>query len=305
MSHAPGFAARPAVDGFAAAVMIFLTFTWGLNQVAIKVANTGYNPIFLAVTRSALAAVLVFGWCRWRGIRLFERDGTLWGGIFAGALFGVEFALIFMGLDHTSAARGTLLINTMPFWVLIGAHFLLGERITLRKFWGLAFAFAGVALVLSDELSLPTPEAFTGDLMCLGAGVMWAATTLVIKKSRLAEASAEKTLLYQLVVSSAIILPLVPLAGPVLRDVSALATASLVFQAVFVVAFTYVLWFWLMRQYPASGLSSFTFLSPAFGVLCGGILLNEPVSMRIFLALFLIAVGLLIVNRPARRSPPG
>lgn len=305
MSRASGFTAKPAVDGFAAGVMIFLTFTWGLNQVAIKVANVGYNPIFLAVVRSAMAAVLVYLWCRWRGIRLFEHDGTLWAGIFAGALFGAEFALIFMGLDHTTAARGTLLINTMPFWVLLGAHFLLGERITRQKLWGLAFAFSGVALVLSDELSLPTPEAFTGDLMCLGAGILWAATTLVIKSSRLSQASAEKTLIYQLVVSSAVILPLIPLAGPVLRDVNALATASLVFQAVFVVAFTYVLWFWLMRQYPASGLASFTFLSPAFGVLCGSVLLNEPLSMRIFAALFLIAVGLLIVNRPARRNPAG
>jgi len=305
MSKAPSFVSKPAVDGFAAAVMIFLTFTWGLNQVAIKVANTGYNPIFLAVARSAMAAVLVYGWCRWRGIPLFDRDGTLWAGLLAGALFGFEFALIFMGLDHTSAARGTLLINTMPFWVLLGAHFLLGERITGQKLWGLAFAFAGVALVLSDELSLPTAGAFTGDLMCLGAGVLWAATTLVIKSTKLSQASAEKTLLYQLVVSSVFILPLIPLAGPVLRDVSALATASLVFQAVFVVAFTYVLWFWLMRQYPASGLTSFTFLSPAFGVLCGSLLLNEPLSMRIFAALFLIAVGLLIVNRPARRNPAG
>lgn len=305
MSQASSFVAKPAVDGFAAAVMIFLTFTWGLNQVAIKVANTGYNPIFLAVARSAMAALLVYGWCRWRGISLFERDGTLWAGLLAGALFGIEFALIFMGLDHTSAARGTLLINTMPFWVLLGAHFLLGERMTGRKLWGLAFAFAGVALVLSDELSLPTADALTGDLMCLGAGVLWAATTLVIKSTKLSQASAEKTLLYQLVVSSLFVLPLIPLAGPVLRDVSALATASLVFQAVFVVAFTYVLWFWLMRQYPASGLASFTFLSPAFGVLCGSLLLNEPLSMRIFAALFLIAVGLLIVNRPARRNPAG
>lgn len=305
MSQASSFVAKPAVDGFAAAVMIFLTFTWGLNQVAIKVANTGYNPIFLAVARSAMAALLVYGWCRWRGISLFERDGTLWAGLLAGALFGIEFALIFMGLDHTSAARGTLLINTMPFWVLLGAHFLLGERMTGRKLWGLAFAFAGVALVLSDELSLPTADALTGDLMCLGAGVLWAATTLVIKSTKLSQASAEKTLLYQLVVSSLFVLPLIPLAGPVLRDVSALATASLVFQAVFVVAFTYVLWFWLMRQYPASGLASFTFLSPAFGVLSGSLLLNEPLSMRIFAALFLIAVGLLIVNRPARRNPAG
>jgi drug/metabolite transporter (DMT)-like permease len=110
--------------------------------------------------------------------------------------------------------------------------------------------------------------------------------------------------MYQLLVSTVFCLPLAPLAGPMLRDVTALSTASLLFQSVFVVAFTYVLWFWLMRRYPASGLSSFTFLSPVFGVLCGGLLLNEPLSINIFAALALIVAGLFVVNWQPRRIPP-
>jgi drug/metabolite transporter (DMT)-like permease len=297
--------ARSAIDGFAAAIMVGVTFSWGINQVAVKVSNVGYNPVFSVLVRSAIACVLVYLWCRYRRIPLFERDGTLAAGILAGVLFGGEFALIFLGLDYTSAARGVLMVNTMPFWVLIGAHFMLGERITQQKLWGLVLAFSGVALVFSDELSLPHPTAIWGDMMCLGASVLWALTTLVIKKSRLSSASAEKTLLYQLVVSAFFVLPFIPVAGPAFREVSALATASLLFQAVFIVAFTYVLWFWLMRRYPASGLSSFAFLTPAFGVLCGGLLLNEPLSVRIFVALALIAAGLLVVNRPVRRNLPG
>lgn len=297
--------ARPAIDASAAAVMIGLTLSWGFNQVLVKVSNTGYNPIFSVLARSAIACLLVWLWCRYRRIPLFERDGTLWPGILAGALFGFEFALIFLGLDYTTAARGTLMVNSMPFWVLLGGHFLLGERITMQKFAGLALAFAGVVLVFSDELSVPGPDAIWGDLMCLAAGILWAATMLVIKGTKLSAASAEKTLLYQLFVSAIILVPFVPLAGPVLRDVTPLATGSLLLQAVFIVAFTYVLWFWLMRRYPASGLSSFAFLTPAFGVLCAGLLLNEPLSMRIFGALALIGVGLLVVNRPVRRSLPG
>ncbi len=297
---------RDAIDGFAVVVMLMLTFSWGLNQVAIKVANTGYGPIFLTMARAGIGGVLVYGWCVYRGIRLFERDGTLWAGLLAGVLFALEFVLIFFGLDYTTAARGALMINTMPFWVLIGAHFLLGERITTTKFLGLVLAFIGVALVFFDQLSLPSAEALRGDLMCLVAGILWAGTTLVIKKSKLSDASPEKTLLYQLVVSVIVAIPLLPFGGPILREVSALATGALLFQAIFVVAFTYILWFWMIRTYPAAGLSSFAFLTPAFGVLCGGVLLNEPLSISIFAALALIAVGLFIVNRPVRRRiPPG
>ncbi|HWK66517.1 MAG TPA: DMT family transporter [Rhizobiaceae bacterium] len=290
---------RDNIDAAAVALLLLLTFSWGLNGVAGKVANTGYNPIFLTVARSAIAAVLVFAWCRLRGIALFERDGTLWPGILAGLLFGGEFALIFVGLDYTSVARSALMVNTMPFWVLLAGHFLLGERMSLAKLGGLVLAFAGVVVVFSDELSLPSPEAINGDLMSLCAGLFWAATIIVIKASKLSRASAEKMLLYQLVVSAVIIVPLIPLAGPAIRDVSSLATGALLFQAVYVVAFTYILWFWMMRRYPAAGLSSFAFLTPVFGVLLGGLLLDEPLTAKLFLALGLIAAGLIIVNRPA------
>ncbi len=118
-------------------MMIGLTLSWGLNGVAAKLSNTGYSPVFLTLVRSALAGALVFAWCRWRGIRLFERDGTLWAGLLAGLLFALEFLLIFVGLDFTSVARSTLLVNTMPFWMAVGGHLFLGERMSARKLAGL------------------------------------------------------------------------------------------------------------------------------------------------------------------------
>lgn len=305
MTRAPGSPAAPsAIDSFAAAVMILLTFLWGLNHVAVKVSNLGYNPIFSVLVRSAIGCVLVFLWCRLRGIALFNRDGTFWPGVLAGVLFGIEFVLIFIGFDYTTAARGTLMFNAMPFWVLLGGHFLVGERITRQKFAGLLMAFGGVALILSDEASLPGPGAVWGDLMCLAAGMLWAAITLVIKGSSLSDASPEKTLLYQLFISMFVVAPLVPFAGPMLRDVTLLATGALLFQAVIIVSVTFLVWFWLIRRYSASGLSSFAFLTPAFAVILSGLLLNEPLSVRVFAALALIVAGLLVVNRQARPAVP-
>jgi drug/metabolite transporter (DMT)-like permease len=296
----PAIDPRDAVDAVAAAIMVGLTLSWGLNGVAAKLSNAGYNPVFLSLARSVIAGLLVFAWCRWRGIRLFEKDGTLLPGLLAGLLFGAEFVLIFVGLDYTTVARSSLLVNTMPFWVLLGAHFLLGERMTTRKFMGLLLAFGGMVLVFSDKLSLPDANALTGDVLSLGAGILWAATSLVIKGTKLANASAEKLLLYQLAVAAVVATAALPFAGPVFREPDVMSTAALLFQAIYVVAFTYLLWFWLIRRYPAAGLASFTFLTPAFGVICGGVLLDEPLTARIFLALGLIAIGLIVVNRPAR-----
>ena len=293
-------AAASRLDPGAAGLLTLLCAAWGLNQVAIKVANAGFAPVFQAGLRSLLGAGIVLAWVMLRGIRLHERDGTLLPGLVAGALFGVEFLLIFVALDYTTVSRAILFIYTMPFLVALGAHLLLpGERLTRLRLAGLALAFLGVVLVFTDGLSLPSRTALIGDALCLAAAALWAATTLVIKATALRHARAEKTLLYQLGVSAALLLPLSPAFGPLLRESDLLSTAAFAYQVVLVAGVSYVAWFWMVRRYPASTLSAFTFLTPVFGVAFGGLLLDEPLSARLLVSLVLIAIGIALVNRPA------
>ena len=288
------------MDGFAASAMVFLTLVWGLNTVVSKLAFGGFSPLAVSFLRAALAMVLIYGWCRYKGIRIFESDGSLLAGCAAGALFGLEFVVIYAGLDLTSASRATLMTSTMPFFLMIGAHFLLGERVTMLKVAGSLIAFAGVAIVFLDKLSLPSPTAIYGDLLCLLGGFLWAATTLTIRVTKASSLSPEKVLLYQLAGAALVAIPLMPFSGPLLRDVAFVPVASLIFQAAFVVSFTYLLWFWLMARYPASGLSSFTFLSPVFGVMFGGLFLSDPITINLILGLAMIAAGLVLVNAVRR-----
>ncbi|ESX21139.1 DMT family transporter [Mesorhizobium sp. LSJC264A00] len=305
MAVASALDRRDAVDLAAAAIMVGLTFSWGLNYVAAKISYAGFDPVFVSIARSIIGGLCVLGWCWLRGIRLFKADGSLVAGIIVGVLFGVEFLCLYIGLEYTTVARNTLLVNTMPFWVLVGGHFLLGERINARKLGGLVLAFCGLVAVFSDGIAGGTDVTLMGDLLSLGSGILWAATSIVIKRSKLVETSAEKLLLYQLAGAAIVGVLVLPFAGPPIRAVSALPALALLFQSLYIVAFTYVLWFWLLRRYPASALSSFAFLSPVFGVLCGAIILGEAPTTRIFVALGLIAVGLIIVNRPARKQVPG
>ena len=294
---------KTALDIRAVVILIVLCSSWGLNQVAIKVGLWGIPPAMQMGARSLIAAALVFGWCMFRGQKLFERDGSLWPGLAAGLLFGVEFLAIFWGLQYTTAARAVIFIYLTPFVVALGGHFLLGERLGVRKVAGLCCAFAGLVLAFFDELSLPSREALFGDALCIFAALLWGSTTVLIKGSVLRTVSAEKTLLYQLAVSALFGLALAMLIGE--RIELSLAVAVLpafLYQAIWVAAITYVAWFALMRDYPASLLSSFTFLTPLFGVAFGAALLNEPLSPRLLAALVLVAVGIYLVNRPGRAS---
>ena len=97
-------AASP-LDAVAVAIMTGLCLTWGLNQVAIKLALPDIPPLIQATLRSTGATIIIVIWARLRGVSLTVRDGTLVPGIAAGVLFGLEFILIYCGLVWTPASR--------------------------------------------------------------------------------------------------------------------------------------------------------------------------------------------------------
>jgi drug/metabolite transporter (DMT)-like permease len=289
------------LDATAVALVVGCCFLWGLNQVAAKAAMPEVPALWQAALRSVGGALLVAAWAALRRIPIFTRDGTLPGGLLAGALFAVEFLCIFVGLQFTSASRMVVFIYVSPFVVALGMPFIArSERLSRAQMVGLLIAFAGVAWAFAEGFTKPAAGAhqLLGDALGVAAGVLWGATTLAIRGSRLTSASAEKTLLYQLAISGALLLAAALLQGaPLPTHLSALAWASLGFQVVIVTAFSYVVWFWLIRSYPATRLASFTLLTPVFGLLMGAWLLGEPITARLVIALLAVAAGIVLVNR--------
>jgi drug/metabolite transporter (DMT)-like permease len=289
------------LDGLAVACVLACCALWGLNQVAAKVALGEIPPLTQAAARSVGAALLVAAWSLARGIPLRQRDGTLAGGLAAGALFAAEFGCIFIGLQYTTASRMVVFIYLAPFVIALGMPFISAtERLSLRQLAGLAGAFAGVAWAFAEGFSEPSGSElqWVGDALGVAAAVFWGATTLVIRATRLSSASAEKTLLYQLAVSGALLAGAAVLAGERWPDtLSAASLGPLAFQTVVVCFASYLLWFWLIRHYPATPLASFTLLTPISGLLAGVLLLSEPVTVRLIVALAAVTAGIAVVNR--------
>lgn len=304
--------ARRAPDSFAILLMIGLCAIWGLQQVAIKSTNSALPPVFQAGLRSAIAAVLVWAWARARGTPLFRDDGTLGAGLLAGVLFAAEFVCIFLGLTLTSASRMAVFLYTAPCFTALGLHwFVDGERMRRIQWLGIFVAFAGIALAFADGfVHGPAARAsaltgVVGDTLGVLAGIAWAATTVVVRATRLAQSSASKTLFYQLTVSAVVLLVLALGLGEVRVDaVTPLALVSLGYQAVVVAFVSYLVWFWLLTRYIASRLSVFSFLTPLFGVTFGVLLLGESFSVRFLLAAMLVPTGIALVNAPAKRLAP-
>lgn len=283
--------------------MLLLCVVWGLNQVGVKLAAPDLPLVMQACLRSAVAAILLLAWMRWRGIALFERDGTLLPGLLVGLLFAAEFGFIHAGLKYTPAARMVVFVYLAPVLAALGLGLWVpGERLRPLQWLGILVAFCGMASGFAEGLGLDSEATWRGDLMGVAGAVLWALTTILVRATALSDAPPAKTLLYQLVVAT-LTLPLASLAlgEPAISEVGAVAMASLLYQGVVVAFVSYLTWFWLLTRYQAAQLGVFSFLTPLIGMGFGVLLLAERISPAFIASALLAGAGIVLVNLPARR----
>jgi drug/metabolite transporter (DMT)-like permease len=235
-------------------------------------------------------------WMYWRGVGIKLPRAALIGGIVSGLLFTFEFMCLFTALDLTTVSRASIIFYSMPVWLALFAHVLLpGERLSGLRTLGLGLAMAGVALAVLDRSS--GEAILLGDLLALGAALSWAGIALCVRITPLSEVSAEQQLIWQLIVSAPLLLFAAPFFGGFMREIEPIHIAGMLFQIFAVASFGFLIWFSLMKMYPASFVASFSFLSPVFAVILGWLLLDEQIGVQIWMALGLVAVGIFLINR--------
>ena len=296
-------AARPLSPG-AVALMLMLCFSWGFNQIAVKLALPDIPPMLQAMIRSAGALPVLLLIARLRGVKIFASDGTLGAGLLAGVIFGVEFVLIYRGLLLTSASRAVVFLYTSPFFVALGSYQFLGERLRASQWTGLALSFAGVALAIGVPQANVDANVLLGDLLIVGGGALWAASTLLVKTSALLRAPPEKGMGYQVALS----IPILGFAAwfygeTITRVPGPLALSLMAYQAFWVVGLTFLLWFMLIKTYSASKLSAFTFITPLFGVVASYFIMHDTLTVAFGAAALLVIAGLYLINRPDPAIP--
>jgi drug/metabolite transporter (DMT)-like permease len=288
------------LDGIAVSLLLGCCLFWGFQQVLVKATISEVPPVFQAAVRFAGATVLLWLWCLWRDVPLFQRDSTIFAGFLAGILFALEFACLYAGLQFSAASRLTIFLYTSPFWVAVLLPlFVTSERLRPMQWLGLSCAFAAVVFAMRDGIGATSAlNQWRGDLLALAAGMFWGLTTVVIRSSRLARVSPEKLLMYQVGVSAAVLPAMSLLLGE--RWVWAFSTfaiSSLLVQTVVGAFASYLAWMWMLGRYPATRISAFVFLTPVFALLFGALWLSEPVTMNLVISLLMVAGGIALVNR--------
>ena len=284
------------IDLIGVVALTAFAMNFALNQVVVKVSNGGFQPVFMAALRSIGAAAVLIVWMRARGLSLRLPRASLLGGVLAGTLFALEFIFLFNALDLTTVSRASILFYAMPIWLALASHVLLpGERLSRTRMAGMALAMAGVILAVADRGS--GQASLVGDVMAIAAGMCWAGIALCVRVTPLSDIPAEQQLLWQLVISTPILLLTALVLGDLIRDLQPIHIAGLMYQIIAIGSIGFLAWFWLLKIYPASGVASFSFLSPVFSVLLGWLILGEQIGVSIWAALGLVAAGLFLINR--------
>ena len=291
---------RQALDSKASGIMFGLCILWGLQQVVLKLAAPDISAVMQIALRSGLSAFMVYPMIKLaKGTSLWGRD-YLAAGILVGLLFAAEFFLVAQALRFTSAAHTVVLLYTAPIFVALGLHWKLpAERLSLIQWLGIAFAFFGIVIAFLFPPAVSqaaASSALWGDVLALLAGVLWAATTIAVRLTKLAEAPATQTLFYQLFIAFLVLFPVAFFMGQATIHWSVLSLTSLLFHTVVVSFASYLIWFWLLKKYLASQLGVFSFLTPIFGMCFGVVLLNEQLELNFLVGTCFVLMGVVAVS---------
>lgn len=291
---------RRALDSTASGIMFVLCIIWGLQQVILKMAAPDISAVMQIALRSGLSALMVYPMIKLaEGVSLWSRE-YLAPGILVGILFASEFFLVAEALRFTSASHTVVLLYTAPIFVALGLHWKLpSERLSPLQWSGIALAFLGIIIAFLFHpagSAAASSMALWGDALALLAGILWAATTIAVRLTKLAEAPATQTLFYQLLIAFVLLFPLAFVMGQASIHWTPFTIGSLLFHTIIVSFASYLIWFWLLKEYLASRLGVFSFLTPLFGVLFGVLLLNEKIELNFVVGTVLVMLGIMVVS---------
>lgn len=280
----------------ASMLAIFLCILFGANAVAIKFALTGLGTFTAAAVRFSIAVVAIFLWTRFTHQSIRFRKGQAHQLLIISILFVAQISLFYSGLSKTYASRGALIVNMVPFLVLLLSHFFTrDDRITPGKLLGIMMGFLGILFLFLQKQDISS-ELKTGDLLIFCATLLWACSGVYTKRI-IQHYRPFQMVFYPLLFA----VPLLYICAflfdkPMIKDPGGGVLAAILYQGLITGSFGFVAWNSLLQRYGAVSLHTFIFIMPVIGVLLGGLILKEPITGNILMALAFIGIGIFVTQ---------
>ena len=284
----------------AAIAAVAAPFAAGTTLGAIRFVAADIDPLTITILRLGIGAALLLplalvfarGWPRGRDVWIVVGFGVL--------MFGVSQWLVSASLAYTTAARGGILASTVPFMTLALAAGLRAEQLTGLKAAGVGIATLGVTFALWQDASA-VPGGWRGDLLMVAASLVLSvynvATRRVIRRY--------PPLIFVVcnLLPGALFLGVVgALTGTIgagsLQTIAATENGILAVLHIGVIgsAFTYFLWLWALRHTSPTRVAIGLTMNPVGALVAAAIILDETITLGVWVGLACIAVGILATN---------
>ena len=283
-------------------VLAALTFAWGFNWTALKVALSEVPPWTFRTLCLGLGSAVLFAALRASGQRIGVPKGQ-WGPLWVIAFLNITCwnMLIAFGLALIPSGRASILAYTMPVWAIPLSAWVLGERFTRRRMAGLVLGMIALALLLGESFA-SLGSAPLGSLMILGAAVLWALGTVLQKRFQARMPLGAYTAWMMLLGGVPIFIgTLVFEDVTVLRSVSVAPALGVAYNVLIAFAFAHWAWIKIATSVPVGVFSISMLIIPVIGVLSGVVFLGERPSWLEIAALLFVLGALATVIRPQAR----
>lgn len=285
---------RPAV----LALALFAVF-FGYNWVVMKVAVQYADPFDFAALRTLFGSLSLF-------VTILVLRRPAWPPAFPSLiLLGLlqttgQLGLVTWALENGGAGKTAVLVYTMPFWTLLLAVLLLGERLGRRQIVGSGIALLGLGFVLAP---LQMGEGLLSKILALVSGLSWAASTIVLKKIRQAHPKIDLLMVtaWQMLIGS------LPLALIAVLDAEQPIqwtppfTLALIYNILPATAIAFALWYFALGRLPAGIASLATLVNPVIGVMAAWAQLGERPTGTEGIGIILILSALVLISLNPRR----
>ena len=286
-------------------ILVLLSLIWASAFFNIKIATYSYGPITIAFLRIFFGMIPVLLLCFYKKIKIevFSKDWKWFAAIGVINLV-IPFFLIAYGVQKVQSNLAAILMSTTPISATILAHlFIDKEKINLVKILGIILGFLGIVYLFSENLLINDENLFSALMILVGSTFYVVGGILTLKISHKKNENVTASIL---IWGTIFVCPIsLIIEQPWNLNPSLESTLSLIYLGVFPTGIAWLLRFMILKRNGLVFQSQVAYLIPIFGVILGYLFLNELVTSKILISLFVVILGIYFVKKSGDKKIEG
>ena len=286
-------------------ILVLLSLIWASAFFNIKIATYSYGPITIAFLRIFFGMIPVLLLCFYKKIKIevFSKDWKWFAAIGVINLV-IPFFLIAYGVQKVQSNLAAILMSTTPISATILAHlFIDKEKINLVKILGIILGFLGIVYLFSENLLINDENLFSALMILVGSTFYVIGGILTLKISHKKNENVTASIL---IWGTIFVCPIsLIIEQPWNLNPSFESTLSLIYLGVFHTGIAWLLRFMILKRNGLVFQSQVAYLIPIFGVILGYLFLNELVTSKILISLFIVILGIYFVKKSGDKKIEG